>query len=323
MAADRALLHLTDADVRALGLDARAVREAVRDAFLSYSSGTIRCEAKTVLGLGEGHSFQSLSAADTQRRCAVLKWVGVVPPGAGETTNIHASMLLSDADTGRVLCLMDARRATAWRTAAMSALAAQHLARAESTVIGFVGAGTQAGNHLAALLEVLPNLKAVRATSATGRSAERLVRQAREFGLDASVCGAQEAVSGSDVVVTTVPLRAGFAPFIDAAWLRAGGFAAAVDLGRSWKRDGLASMDVTAVDESALRHYGKPGGLVPSLEHAEATLVDLVAGRHPGRGGARERTMFFSSGSAVADLAVAMLIHERALAHGAGTWLAD
>lgn len=322
MAADRALLYLTDADVAALGLDGNGVRQAVERAFQAYGAGAIRCDAKSALRLGSGHSFQSLSAADTELGFAALKWVGVAPPGSGGEVNINASILLSDIATGQVRCLMDARRATALRTAAMSAVAARFLARADSKSIGFVGAGVQAHAHLAALADVLPGLRTVRVTSATVRSAERLARRGRELGLEAFVADAREVVSLSDVVVTTVPMAPGFSPFIDPCWLAPGAFAAAVDLGRSWMRAGLAEVDLAVVDDAAMKHHATTDDSVPALHHAKATLVDLVCGRHAGRGADGERTMFFSGGSAVADLAIAALIHERALAQSAGTRLA-
>jgi ornithine cyclodeaminase/alanine dehydrogenase-like protein (mu-crystallin family) len=45
------------------------------------------------------------------------------------------------------------------RTAAMTAIAAQKLARAESRSIGFLGCGVQARSHFDALRLVLPGLK--------------------------------------------------------------------------------------------------------------------------------------------------------------------
>lgn len=315
------MLYLTDANVSALALDARSVRLAIHEAFELYGVGELRCEPKTSIWIGPGHAFQSLAAVDTRRNFAALKWVGMIPPGGPAKININASLLLSDTLTGQLLCLLDARRATALRTAGMSAVAAQHLARKDCTSIGFIGAGVQADSHLSALLEVLPSLRTLYVHSAPEATARRLADKGRELGLQATVASAQDTVSLSDIVVTTVPLKPGFQPFIDVSWLRPGTFVIAVDLGRSWKHEGLASVELTVVDEEALKHYAKPGNFVPALGYAQATLTDLVAGRHHGRSNRDERIMLFSSGSAVADLAIAMLMYERALAEGVGTEL--
>lgn len=322
MTIDVPLLYLSDADVLALELDVESVRVAIQDAFKLYGDGKLRSEPKTSISISPGHAFQSLAVVDTERDVAALKWIGMVPPGTAAAVNINASILLSDARTGQLRCLMDARRATGLRTAGMTAVAARYLARKDSVSIGFVGAGVQAESHLIAFAEALPSLRTVHVNSRTPSSGQRLAERARELGFRAIVATAEETLSRSDIVVTTVPLAQDFEPFLDAGWIRPGTFVAAVDLGRSWRHEGFSDFDVTVVDEEALKHYAKPGNLVPPLGHAHATLAELVAGRHAGRANADERIMLVSSGSAVADLAIAMLIHERALAKGVGTELA-
>jgi ornithine cyclodeaminase/alanine dehydrogenase-like protein (mu-crystallin family) len=319
MSSERTLLYLTDADVSALDLDARSVRIAIENAFRAYAAGTLRCEPKTSIAIGPGHAFQSLAAVDTQRGFAAVKWIGMVPPGGAANVNINASILLSDTASGQLLSLMDARRATALRTAGMTAVAAQFLARTDSRTIGFVGAGVQAEGHLAALAAVLPSLHQVLVNSRTAATAERFAQHCRDVGYEASVASARETLEGSDIVVTTVPLRSNFEPFLDAAWIRCGAFVAAVDLGRSWKQGGLGDVEMAVVDDEAMKHYAKPGNFVPPLGYAHATLADLVSKRHAGRTSGHDRVMFFSSGSGVADLAIAMLIYERALAQKVGT----
>ena len=315
------IIYLTDEDVSGLVLEAEEIRQAIGAAFRLYSRGEVRCEPKTSIAIGPGHAFQSLSAVNMRANFAALKWVGMVPPGGDAKVNINASILLSDTQTGQIVCIMDARRATALRTAGMSAVAAQHLARKDSVTAGFVGAGVQAKSHLEALVELLPSLSSVLVNSTPPETANRFADMARGIGLEAAVLSAQDVVSRSDIVVTTVPLAPGFQPFIDPSWVRQGAFALAVDLGRSWKHDGFSDFDITAVDEEAMKHYAKPGNLVPPLQHAQATLADLADGRHPGRSSPAERIMLVSSGSAVADLAISMLIYRKALAKGAGASL--
>lgn len=315
------LLYLTDADIAALNLDVRSVRLAMQEAFALYSQGTLRCEPKTSLWVGAGHAFQSLAAVDLQHNFAAVKWVGMVPPGGSAKININASLLLSDLRTGELRCLMDARRATALRTAGMSAVAAQYLARGNSDSIGFVGAGVQAEGHLLALLDLLPSLRTVRVHSVPETTAERLAEKARTLGLQAMVAPAQEVVSQSDVVVTTVPLAPGFEPFNQAAWIKPGGLVIAVDLGRSWKHEGFSELELTIVDEETMKRAAKPGNFIPPLDHAQAALADLAGNRHAGRSNPGQRIMFVSSGSAVADLAIARLVYESALVKGVGTQL--
>jgi len=321
MTSESPLLYLTDADVAALKLDVRSVRVAVQEAFRRYGEGIVRCEPKASIAIKPGHAFQSLTAVDTRQNYAGVKWVGMIPPGGAAKLNINASLLLSDIQTGQLRCLMDARQATALRTAGMTAVAAEHLARKESASIGFIGAGVQAEGHLLAFADLLPGLRTVLVNSVPPHTAQRFSDKARDLGFEAQAGSIEEVFRQSDVVITTVPLVPNFEPFIEVGWVRPGMFVAAVDLGRSWKHAGLSDIDVTIVDEEAMKHYAKPGNFIPPLDYAHGTLADLVSGRHPGRSSDQERIMLFSSGSAVADLAIAILIYERAVATGIGTTL--
>jgi ornithine cyclodeaminase/alanine dehydrogenase-like protein (mu-crystallin family) len=316
-------LYLTDENVRALALDVRSVRLAIHNSFELYSKGELRCEPKISSSIGPGHAFQALAAVDMRNNYAAIKWLGMVPPGGAAKVNINASLLLSDTRTGQVRCLMDGRHATALRTAGMSAVGAQYLARKESISIGFVGAGVQAESHLLALVEVLPSLRKLYVNSLSLITAERFAERARQLGFEATVASAQDTVSYSDIVVTAVPLVPGFQPFIEAAWIRPGALVIAIDLGRSWKHDGLCDVDLTFVDEVAMKNSAKPGNFIPPLNYAQATLADLAGGRHRGRSRQEERIMMFSGGSAAADLSIAMVIYERALARGVGIELED
>lgn len=316
------VLCLSNSDIAKLNLDANSVRKAVSEAFQAVAHGTLHYKPKTSILLSPGHAFQSLSAVDVGRGYASVKWIGMVPPGGAAKVNINASILLSDVSTGELRSLMDAREITAVRTAGMSAVAAEKLARQDSVSLGLIGAGTQAESHLQALSTIFPTLRSVAVHSRSTASAERLAQRSRELGFDAKAVSARDAVADSDIVVTTVPVSEGFEPFLDPAWIKRGALVIAVDLGRSWLHTGINAMDVIAIDDEAMKHYAAPGNLIPPLEGAHATLSDLVSGTHAGRSDPAERIMFFSSGSAVADLAIAMLAYERALAEDCGHALA-
>jgi len=314
------LCHLSDDEVRSLQPSPRAVRVAVISAFRAYASGAILCKPKTSLQVAEGHAFQTLSAIDLERGLAISKWIGMVPPASGIDC-VNASIQLSDVKTGRLLCIMNAQHATALRTAGMSAQAAHLLARPESSTAGFIGAGVQASSHLEALIDLFPLLRKITVHSRTEASSRTFAKHAVELGLHAEIASPQEVISGSDIVITSVPGGAQLKPFLDPRWLRPGAFAAAVDLGRPWIHAPLSEIDLLAVDDEPMKTYAQPGNLVPPLSSAHATLAELCAGIRPGRQSGEARTMYFSSGSAVADLAVAVEIYRLARDTGIGTWL--
>jgi ornithine cyclodeaminase len=119
------------ADVHA-ALPLAALAEALRRAFLRGAQVPLR------------HAH-ALSAADTlllmpawDEDLVVTKLVTVMP-GAPHT--VQASLVALDRATGEVRALLDGEALTLRRTAAASALAAQHLARADARTLPVVGSG--------------------------------------------------------------------------------------------------------------------------------------------------------------------------------------
>lgn len=320
---DQSLLYLSEADVARVALDPAIARSAVAAIFAAHHAKGTMVKPKLSLDVGPGHSFQTLCAASAGENLAVNKWVGVAPVDQGMTgAGIHAMIALNDFESGRLLAVLDGNLLTAIRTAAMSAVAAVHLARKDSRSIGFIGCGLQARSHLAAFHALLPGLSNVAAVSRSHRSAVALAEQAKALGMEA-VAGEdpRELVATSDIVITSVPNRAGFAPFLDPSWLLPGSFVSAVDVGRSWIPSGLHDLDILATDDQS-----QAPELVRALGLGDAPLFDadlsaLVAGVHPGRTDPRQRTMFIFRGFALGDLAVAARVYAAAKAAGIGTIL--
>lgn len=84
---------------------------------------------------------------------ACVKIVNMHPEKHGLPT-VMAMIILIEPDTGRPLAIMDGTCLTNMRTGATGGVAAKHLARRNSRVIGMIGAGSQARTQLLALNEV-------------------------------------------------------------------------------------------------------------------------------------------------------------------------
>ena len=126
-------LILSRAQIRRLA-SARDYRRAVEAAFLALARGEI-----TTLPVGhvpgvEGGFHLKAAVATHPPRWAVIKINGNFPgnPQQFGLPTIQGCLVLSDAVDGRLLAVMDSIEITAQRTAAASALAAQHLARRDS-----------------------------------------------------------------------------------------------------------------------------------------------------------------------------------------------
>ena len=305
--------QISEDDVRALALTPRAWREAVFAAYERYAGGRVRVAPKSHLRPSPGELLLALPAVDLDRGYSACKWVNVVPAArtAGGPT-VNSVLLLNDWRTGKPLALIAADELTAARTAAMSAIAAARYARRDSERIGFVGCGVQARSHLAALRDVLPGLRHATVHGRRIEAARAFADEMRATGIEARATGdAREAVAGQHLVVTTVP-NGLERPFLDPAWLGAGAFVAAVDLGRSWLRSGWPDSTRLVTDErEQAGELGREGQLV-SAGPFVADLADIAAGRAAPPSDDEACTLFAFSGHGVADLAGAILIHEAA-----------
>jgi ornithine cyclodeaminase/alanine dehydrogenase len=313
------ILYLSEADVAGASIPLGRLREVVAEAFAEQARGTARAAPKSVLTIGPGHVFQAKPAVIQESGFAGMKWFGLVPSAQTSGPTICSLIILADVKTGVPLAVMGGNWITATRTGAMTAIAAQSLARADSRTIGFVGCGVQAYSHLDAMRLVLPGLSSVTACSRTLASAEKFAATARALGLDAKTTTVpRDAVESMDVVITTVPEGASELEFLDTAWLAPGAFAGAVDLGRSWNRKTLRSVDILATDEHEQTKALAAMGRMSFAGPYEADLADLTTGARAGRTSAEQRSMFIFSGHALADLAAAQVVYETALQRGLG-----
>lgn len=315
------LLYLSRADVLALEIDPEAVRVTLEALLARKAAGGVRNAPKLNVLPGDGRLFQAMIAVADDPPLAATKVVGLAPDNrARGLPHISALIVLTDAESGVPVALMDASWITAVRTAAMTAVAARRLARPDATRIGFVACGVQARSHLAALRALFP-LREVRAYSRRPGTARSFAAEARALGLEAeAVDNPRDAIAGLDILITSVPAAPGLEPFLDPDWLAPGSFASLVDLGRSWRRpEALGRLDLRAVDDH--EQTAEAGGKLAYHGPFDADLTELAAGRKPGRSTPEERAMLIFQGLAAADLAVAALVYARARARGRGAVL--
>ncbi|MDX2143563.1 MAG: hypothetical protein SFV19_09420 [Rhodospirillaceae bacterium] len=226
--------------------------------------------------------------------------------------------MLSDAEDGAVLAVMDSGEITLQRTAAAGALAARHGARADAASIAVCGCGAQGRAQLAALAHLLP-LKRGRVWDLDSDKAAQFARaMTAESGVTLSVAGsAAEAVAGAEVIVTCTTARA---PFLRAADVAPGAFVAAVGADNPDKSElhpdvlarAVIITDVTAqcLAMGDLRHAVAAGAVRPESVHAE--LAEVLSGHKPGRTTPEDIVVFDSTGTAIQDVASAVWAYERA-----------
>ncbi|PWU22207.1 MAG: ornithine cyclodeaminase, partial [Candidatus Rokuibacteriota bacterium] len=190
------MLLLSEREVEEL-LDPEGCREAMAGALASLARGEVHQPLRFVVRPPGDSSFIGLMPVHRGGADPVysLKTVCIFPDNPARGLDAHQGVVcLFDGETGEVRALMNASPVTAVRTAAVTAVATEALAREDARELAVVGAGVQARSHLRALGEF--GFERVRVASRTPEHAQAL---ARETGAE-PCAGVEEAVRGADVV---------------------------------------------------------------------------------------------------------------------------
>jgi ornithine cyclodeaminase/alanine dehydrogenase-like protein (mu-crystallin family) len=290
--------------VRAAIAPAAAV-EATRAAFERHARGEWEMPPKVYVDAPPHGDFRAMPARGDGY--ALVKWVTSFPDNASRgLPAVRGVVVLSDADTGEELAVIECASITSLRTGGAAAVSAQVLAAEGASSVGVVGCGVN-GAWAARCLAAVgfgPGVCAdVRDDAAAALASELGWR-----------VGSREEAVGQDVVVTMTP---GNAPVVAAGELRAGQHFAVLGA----DAHGKAEVELDAIrgchlfcDEWAQARAG--GELAHAVEagavgRGDVTQIgDVLIGSAPGRGSAEEITLFDSTGLAIQDLALAKTAYE-------------
>jgi alanine dehydrogenase len=220
---------------------------------------------------------------------------------------------------------MDSMSVTTLRTAAASAVAANHLARADAHTATIIGCGAQARAHVAALSAVR-RLQHAHLFDVDEQKAIRFAAKmssVHRFESISVTTDLRAATRASDIIVTCTSATK---PFLGVDDVTPGAFVAAVGADSEHKHEievalmCEAAIVVDDMDQSATigdLHHAIDGGVLTRAD-VRATLGELVAGVKPGRLHDDEIIVFDSTGVAIEDVAAASVVFERALRDTAG-----
>ena len=314
------MLYLSRRDVEATGLSMRAIIDALEGMFLEKGAGRVEMPPKPGIHPRLDAFIHAMPAYIPGLGAAGMKWVAGYPGNQPKgLPYISGLLILNDPETGVPLTVMDCTWITAQRTGAATAVAAKHLARADSATVGIVACGVQGRSNLEAL-HCLFRLSRVKAYDISFEIARRYARDmAARLGLAVEpVRELADAVRGLDIVVTSGPILKRPRPAIEPGWLARGAFASLVDFDSSWQGRALHEVDKLATDDLAQMHYYRHEGYFRDTPDPYADLGEIVAGAKPGRETTEERTMAINLGLALEDLATASRIYRQALELGLG-----
>jgi ornithine cyclodeaminase/alanine dehydrogenase-like protein (mu-crystallin family) len=231
--------------------------------------------------------------------------------------SVAGTYLLMSGDTGEPLVTIDGHRLTLWRTAAASALAAKYLAREDASHLLLIGAGALAPYLARAHAAVRP-IQKVSIWNRSAARAEELAANLSKDSFEIEIVSHREAAASDADIVTCITLST--TPVVEGNWLKPG---AHLDLVGAFRPNAREADDAAVkrarvyVDtrRGALKEAGDlvmpmAAGILKESD-VQGDLFELCRGQAKGRNTASEITLFKSVGSAIEDLAAAMLVWKK------------
>lgn len=293
-------MHISDAQVREV-LTYDTLIPAMASALADYTAGKAVQPVRTTIPIAEQGGFLFVMPAYAPGAPSLgAKLVSYFPRNVGIHSH-HATIQLFDPTTGEPLVSLDGTLITEMRTAAVSAVATDALARKDAAVLAILGAGVQARSHLAALRKVR-SFTDVRVWSPRSGAAF-----AREHSVKAA-SSAEACVRGADVVVVATSSPT---PVLQGGWVAGGTHVNSVGASRpEWREldDAFVRRARVFVDSRAAGPV--ESGDVIAAGRMDAEIGEVLLGRHAGRASAGEVTWFKSLGMAIEDVVAAELVRK-------------
>jgi len=227
---------------------------------------------------------------------------------------VLGSYILMSGTTGEPLAVIDGTALTRWRTACASALAASYLAREDAAHLVMVGAGALAPHLVRAHASVRP-IKRVTLWNRTRGHAVQAAFGLAVSGLEVEVSDDLEAAVRDADIISCATLSS--TPLVCGKWLKKG---AHVDLVGGFtpkmrEADDAAVKKARVYVDTRAGATKEAGDIVQPLksgalkkESIHGDLFELTRGKAKGRSGNMQVTLFKSVGTAIEDLAAAMLV---------------
>lgn len=298
------------------------------DAFKALDSGKSRQPLRSLMRLPTQKGLLGMMPGYTgENNIFGIKSISVFPENFRKCISSHQGViLLYEGDNGRLIAVLDAEVITAVRTAAVSALATDILARKDAGILAILGAGVQGRQHLKSI-SLVRNISKVFVWDIVEESTKAYV-ESESKNTDTEVIGvnsAEDAAAAADIICTVTPSKN---PILMLDWVKPGTHINAVGACTPNAQE-LESILVarsrlyTDCRESLFNEPGdflnpKSEGLITE-GHVLAELGELLAGKAKGREADEDITLFKSLGLAIEDLAAGYFVYEKAKEKNIGT----
>lgn len=247
-------------------------------------------------------------------------------PTAHGVPNGMGSVLLFDARSCALICVMDGSLLTGLRTGASGAVSVKALARRNSKKITTIGTGNQARMQIRAISLVM-QIEEIHAWSRNPQTLARFKTDI-EGELDIPVILAdskKEAVGQADILITTTR---GKGPLVEASWVKPGTHIVAIGTDQKGKQELEPEIfrHAKIVHDSISQCVEKGETFHPmheqiiTLDDIHGEIGEILLGRKAGRENDEEITIFDSTGMAIQDNTTAAKIYQNAMENNVGTF---
>ncbi|MDK9857369.1 2,3-diaminopropionate biosynthesis protein SbnB [Staphylococcus equorum] len=280
----------------------------------------------------EGHIADRIIAMPShiggQDPVSGIKWIGSKHDNPSERKIERASgvIILNDPETNYPIAVMEASLISSMRTAAVSVIAAQKLAKKGFEALTIIGCGLIGDRQLQSMLEQFDHIKQVYLFDQFEKASANFIEKWAEARPDihfVQATTAKEAVENGEVVITcTVTDK----PYIEYDWIQKGTFISNISI-MDIKKDVFTQADKVLVDDwsQANREKKTINQLVLegrfSREALHAELGELLTGAKPGRENDDEIILLNPMGMAIEDISSAYYIYKEAKQQQIGTIL--
>ena len=323
------ITYLNAIDAEALALDEDEIIAAVEGALVAQGRGETVIEPRVHLvpeSSDKGH-FNVLRGYVKPLGVAGVKVVGDYVDNYKRGLPSEMAILnLFDPETGMPKAIINATAITDMRTGAMTAIGAKHLARADSKVLGHIGArGTAYWN--VRLLDHLFDFAEIRVHSRRPKSREAFAeRLERDLGKPIKITETwRDCLEGADIMVEASRLPEP-EPLFKTGWVKKGAFVVPYGTMSAVEFSLTDVMDKVVVDDwgqckpgrpfGSLRRHVDEGKLTEQTLHAE--LGQIAAGLRPGREADEETILLWHRGLSTSDIALGWAMLEKAAKLGLG-----
>ena len=325
IARGREILYITRSEIEGMGYSQAEIMKLVRMALAEHGKKMVEMPAKTGIHPIYNAFHHAMPAFVPAADASGIKWVGCFPENYKyKLEQTSALIILNDVQTGWPLAIMDGTWITAKRTAVVSAVAVEKLARRDSSEVGILGCGVQGQEHLVALATVMTDLKKVKVLDIRPGIAQQLIDRFKgDYGFAiVEATSIEGLVRGSDVVVTATAILQKPNPIIKDEWIKRGALLLPVDLDSVFQWKTMKRADKFLVDSlDEMNYFMSVGYLAHGLPPLYAELGEVVAGLKPGRQSDEEVIFDMNIGMGVVDVVVAKDIMGRAIKENTGTRL--